>query len=134
VLVEEGATVEAGATVEEGAKRATIQEIPFELMLMTFSDSPKGELATLQRTSKHMSRVIEPLIYERIDWEFHKSTVHRPPVHLLLRTLLHRPELGEHVKEILIQEHKLIQSIWQDKDKPELDSRDLERLAGRAVR
>jgi hypothetical protein len=121
------------ATVEEGANRAIIQEVPFELMRMMFSDYSKGELATLQRTSKHMSRVIEPLLYERINWEFHKPAVHKPPIHLLLRTLLDRPELGEHVKEITIQEHKSIQSIWQDKDKPELESTDLERLAGRAV-
>jgi hypothetical protein len=121
------------ATVEEGANREIIQEVPFELMRMMFSDSSKGELATLQRTSKHMSQVIEPLVYERIDWEFHKPAVHKPPIHLLLRTLFDRPELGEHVKEIIIQEHKSIQCIWQDKDKPKLDSRDLERLAGRAV-
>jgi hypothetical protein len=80
-----------------------------------------------------MSRVIEPLLYERVDWEFHKPAVHKLPIYLLLRTLLDRPKLGEHVKEIIIQEYKSIQSIWQDKDKPELESRDLERLARRAV-
>jgi hypothetical protein len=80
-----------------------------------------------------MSRAIEPLLYERIDSEFHKPATRKPPIHLLLRTLLDRPELGENVKEIIIQEHKSIQSIWRDQDQPELEFGDLERLARRAV-
>jgi hypothetical protein len=75
-----------------------------------------------------MSRAVEPLLYERIYWEFHKLATHKPPIHLLLRTLLDRPELGENVKEIIIQEHKSIQSIWQDQDQPELEFGDLEDL------
>jgi hypothetical protein len=90
------------------------------------SDSSRGEFAILQRSSNTCPDLSSRYCTSASIGNFiNLRAVHKPPIHLLLRTLLDRPELGQHVKEIIIQEQKSIQSIWQDQDRPELEFGDL---------
>jgi hypothetical protein len=62
---------------------------------------PQKDLAALSRTSKYFNKVVEDLLYSKVNWRWinWKSP---PPFVKLLSTLMRRPELGNHVKRLCI--------------------------------
>ncbi|RSL44969.1 hypothetical protein CEP54_014477 [Fusarium duplospermum] len=76
----------------------SILKSPREVQLAILELLPLSDLIALSTTSKDARHKVEPLIYSdiRIIRELHG----RPPIMLLLRTILDRPELGSYVRRL----------------------------------
>ncbi|RSL48462.1 hypothetical protein CEP54_012904 [Fusarium duplospermum] len=61
--------------------------------------SPK-DLYALCLVDKSFCAVAQPWLYSRIEWEWRKKI---PPVDILLRTLLEKPTLGDHVQSVILK-------------------------------
>lgn len=81
----------------------SLLDCPVEILRVIFShDTSLAGLDSLSRTSRDIRVLTEPLLYSRIEWEWVRRE--RPPrVALLLRTLLHRPDLAAHVRVFAIR-------------------------------
>ena len=65
------------------------------------------DLSALSRTSSYHRNRTEPMLYKKICWnprdvEIFWPQYHWAPIHLLLRTLLSRPELASHIRNFAI--------------------------------
>uniref|UniRef100_A0A8H7N4I6 F-box domain-containing protein n=1 Tax=Bionectria ochroleuca TaxID=29856 RepID=A0A8H7N4I6_BIOOC len=70
---------------------ALLNDIPIEIIQQIFNLLPKADLASLCLTNHSNRRHAEPCLYSTINFRW--STSEKPPIILLLRTLLSRPEL-----------------------------------------
>ena len=57
-------------------------------------------LSALSCVSKALRRLTEPILYQRIYFTW--DEVSDPPLHLLLRTILNRPELAYHIHHVFL--------------------------------
>lgn len=75
-----------------------IADLALELRLSIFGLLPAHDIANAARASKALHTALEPILYSRIalDWRWQ----HDPPIALLLRTLLARPELADYVQHL----------------------------------
>lgn len=78
---------------------ANLNYLPQELWQMTLGFIPKRDLSALARTSRQNKILVEPALYREIRWKSEDSTkrIH-PPIDLLLRTIISRPELASLVQ------------------------------------
>ncbi len=54
----------------------------------------KRDLSVLSKTSNKIRAAVEPVLYREITLEWHKNIRKHAPVHLLVRTLLNRPDMA----------------------------------------
>lgn len=86
-------------------------QLPTELWLDILEEFSQKDLSALNRSCKSLHQLTEPLLYSKLSWvpEMKRSflSTSRPDpfiykssirIHLLLRTLLNRPELAYHIK------------------------------------
>ena len=60
----------------------------------------KGAISSFSRTSKPLQHLLKPVLYKEIEWRWDCEAKNLPPIHLLLRTLVLRPDLALLVKKI----------------------------------
>ncbi|OCK77370.1 hypothetical protein K432DRAFT_334052 [Lepidopterella palustris CBS 459.81] len=90
----------------------TINDLPDELLLEIFSSIPSNETSTLYNlalTSRKYNKISEPFLYHTFQYD---AAVHAP-VRLFISTLLIRPELASHVKEIFLSDWDLPNFAWE---------------------
>lgn len=73
--------------------------LPRELYQMILGFMPRRDLSALARTSRKNRILVEPSLYREIRWKSVdlKKRIH-PPIDLLLRTIISRPELASFVQ------------------------------------
>ncbi len=86
-----------------------IQDLSVELMEHILGYCAESDLLSVLLTCQGLKGLIEPLLYENIDFSIrrgpkinHYSSILKQPFQLLLRSLLHRPSLGIHVKRLTL--------------------------------
>ena len=84
-------------------KTAYLGMLAVELFQMILDYLLTRDLSAFSRTSKHHRALIEPILYREIRWEpIHSWPDERaPPAHLLLRSILLRPELGSYINDFV---------------------------------
>ncbi|KAJ6779965.1 hypothetical protein PWT90_03343 [Aphanocladium album] len=104
---------------------AFILELPLELRLSSFGFLPPRDIASTARACKALHTALQPVLYSHIDlcWDWQRD----PPLGLLLRTLLARPELASYVQSLHFQgrsfdEGKFV--VWR----PEIPTLDVSSL------
>lgn len=63
----------------------------------------KKDLISISFTSKRLRRVVESHLYKDIEFDYRSKSIQffkQLPIHLLLRTLLHRPELFSYIESL----------------------------------
>jgi len=97
-----------------------IQDLPVELLRPILKDFRMEDHLSLLLSCRSIYHLIQPLIYENLDFSsinanpnplfyenlnisWNNGNPNRPRKTLLLRTLLHRPELGEYVKHLRLR-------------------------------
>lgn len=77
---------------------ANFNYLPRELYQMILGFMPRRDLSALARTSRKTRILVEPSLYREIRWKSEdlKKRIH-PPIDLLLRTIISRPELASFV-------------------------------------
>ncbi|KAI9877136.1 MAG: hypothetical protein M1830_004711 [Pleopsidium flavum] len=100
--------------------------LPVELWDLILHHVAQKDLATLNSVCETLHILTEPLLYAEIRWtEGEPSEVSQrsPRIHLLLRSILNRPELAFHIKHAHFRSYfvfmhweqpNLIPSLWQD--------------------
>lgn len=78
-----------------------LEILPIELFQMILDYLSTKDLSAFSRTSKNHRALVEPILYRNIHWEPAPSwpDERAPPVHLLLRSILIRPELASYIDE-----------------------------------
>lgn len=78
---------------------ANLNCLPRELYQMALGFMPRRDLSALGRTSRKNRILVEPTLYREIRWKTEdlKKRIH-PPIDLLLRTIIGRPELASLVQ------------------------------------
>lgn len=78
---------------------ANFNYLPRELYEMILGFMPTRDLSALARTSRKIRILVEPSLYREIGWKSEdlKKRIH-PPIDLLLRTIISRPELAPFVQ------------------------------------
>ncbi|MCJ1229573.1 hypothetical protein MMC12_006240 [Toensbergia leucococca] len=83
----------------------TILNLPTELVQLILSyleasDALKDDLVALSYVCKPLRKLTEPFLYRSIKWAWDQdwNIQYTPPLHLLLRTVLNRPELASHIE------------------------------------
>lgn len=106
---------------------ANFEKQPRELLHMVLRHLSREDLSALSCTSKQYRSLVEPTLYREICWT---NANRRPwsqlPVHLLLRSLLSRPELASHIHFLAMCCKKT--HIWIRKKTPYFMSTELERI------
>ena len=103
---------------------------PVEIIDQIVSDLSLGDIKALQTTSKYLRTTTEYLLYKEITWVFHNPSSREAPIHLLLRSLLERPELGLLIHSLNFTEVVCINPIWA-RGGPRLTKQELRSLAMR---
>ncbi len=62
----------------------------------------KKELSILSRSSARLRTAIEPILYREIMWQWQKHLPQQPPIHLLVRTLMSRPDLASFIETLAL--------------------------------
>jgi len=108
-----------------------MQDVPIELWRLVAFQLRAQDTSNLSRTCKLIHRSVRPLLYEFITVDFCKpGQFHKIP--LLLVSLLNQPVIGQHVRRLVIREHRRPQSVWTDQNKMDsLPTRVLIELADR---
>jgi hypothetical protein len=85
-----------------------IHDLPAELVSHILRHCPSSDLFSLSLTCRTFTVLTQPLLYENIDFKRQHAKPHHPsPLQLLLKTLLHRPELGKLIKRLCLRGHGL---------------------------
>ncbi|KAL8741323.1 MAG: hypothetical protein Q9190_006061, partial [Brigantiaea leucoxantha] len=128
-----------------------LEELPLEIFQdHVASCLSKRDLCLLSMTSHFIRSAVEPLLYGKISWSWRKDMRKHPPIHLLIRAILNRPELAFLIKTLELRGSKPRKkwrvrhwrgrhlmpagppiSIWEAEDKTCLDPKEvckLERL------
>lgn len=86
---------------------ANFNYLPRELYHMILGFMPRRDLSALARTSRKTRILVEPSLYREIRWtsEDLKKRIH-PPIDLLLRTIISRPELAFFVQCLSLRSWK----------------------------
>lgn len=96
---------------------ASLSTLPKELKLSVAELlSPAPDLIAVAGTCKCLRQVVEPLIYRSIRLQLDENC-HDPPVGLLLRTLLERPELASYTRDLNLDGH-YYDSKWNPRKDP----------------
>ena len=66
----------------------------------------RGDQCRLSATSKQIRNAVEPTLCRSISWRWQHDVPKHPPVHLLVRTFLSRPDLALHITEIELHGRK----------------------------
>lgn len=78
---------------------ANLNYVPRELYQMILGFMPRRDLSALTRTSRKNRILVEPILYREIRWKPEGlNKRNHPPIDLLLRTIISRPELASLVQ------------------------------------
>lgn len=82
-------------------KTAYLDMLAVELFHLILDYLLKKDVSAFSRTSKYHRALTEPILYREIRWEPELSwpDERAPPAHLLLRSILLRPELGSYIND-----------------------------------
>ncbi|KAK3681797.1 hypothetical protein B0T22DRAFT_472841 [Podospora appendiculata] len=91
------------------ATKAHIHACPTEILGPILGELPPTDLATLCHVSSRLRQVAEAILYTKIEWKWQvrreigsglpNAELPGPqPIEALVRTLLRRPDLGDHVR------------------------------------
>ena len=77
-----------------------IEDLPAEIFVhLILVHLTRQDLSSLSKTSKKVRNSVEPTLYREIPWRRRSTRVLKPPpIHLLVRTLLARPDLRACIK------------------------------------
>lgn len=121
---------------KKSQKVAHLETLPIELFQMILGYLLTKDLSTFSRTSKHIRALVEPILYREIRWEPELSwpDERAPPAHLLLRSILIRPELASYINGFVfgLQEPGLqfrkYPCLWNHWKKPSPTSAEMMRV------
>lgn len=117
-------------------KIAHLQILPIELFHMILDYLLTKDLSAFSRTSKHHQALVEPILYRQIHWEPRLAwpDERAPPVHLLLRSILTRPELASYINEFIFRlrapsfQFRKYPCLWNHWKKPSPTSSEMVRV------
>ncbi|KAK8199729.1 hypothetical protein IWZ00DRAFT_22661 [Phyllosticta capitalensis] len=86
---------------------SAIEDLPLELLWIIFEELNTKGLSRVSKASKSLRWAVEPILYARISVRPRPSShsydqTPREKIRLLLKTLVHRPELGERIRHLLL--------------------------------
>ena len=114
--------------MENKNHRVGIEDCPTELIHQIVSDLSINDLIVLQTTSRFLQAKTVSILYRDIKWKFECPSTPKSPIYLLLRTLIHRPELGLFIRSLDFMQRFRICPVWVE-DQPKLTDTELEQLA-----
>lgn len=82
----------------------SLASCPTELLQLFFKSLSSAELRAVCLVSRGLRNLVEPLLYSTIHWEWLED-LRPPPVGLLLRSILERPELATHIRSLSLTGH-----------------------------
>ncbi|KAF5006517.1 hypothetical protein FDECE_7119 [Fusarium decemcellulare] len=74
---------------------ASLVHWPRELLLLTLERLSTADLSSVSMANKYFRNVAEPILYAQVDLPWDKTNSERPPIVLLLRTILDRPKVAD---------------------------------------
>ncbi|KAJ3541422.1 hypothetical protein NM208_g733 [Fusarium decemcellulare] len=74
---------------------ASLVHWPRELLLLTLERLSTADLSSVSMVNKYFRNVAEPILYAQVDLPWDKTNSGRPPIVLLLRTILDRPKVAD---------------------------------------
>jgi hypothetical protein len=89
----------------------TILECPAEIFHSIFESLPTADLHALCLVSKPLRGFAQPVLYSKIHWTW--SRTQTPPVTLLLRSILFRPELAIYIRSLKLEGHEFHLSYYK---------------------
>ena len=135
-----------------------LSNLPLEIIeMITSSDLYRSDICALQRTCRSLHEITQPILYRNLECKFKKKYVYisdseewwsqedtdmsstdslelepdfKPKIHLLLRSLSLRPELGSLIRSVDFLRLAKNRRIWRGKS-PQLTPDELECLAAR---
>ncbi|RAH39851.1 uncharacterized protein BO95DRAFT_36618 [Aspergillus brunneoviolaceus CBS 621.78] len=75
---------------------------PAEILNLVFGMLSTAELRALGLVNKDLCALVEPYLYSKIDWIWRENHA-PPPITLLLRTIISRPQLAAHITSFQFQ-------------------------------
>ncbi|KAF4467503.1 DNA mismatch repair [Fusarium albosuccineum] len=74
---------------------ASLVHWPRELLLLTLELLSTADLSSVSMANKYLRNVAEPILYAQVDLPWGKTNPERPPIVLLLRTILDCPKVAD---------------------------------------
>lgn len=82
---------------------SSVTMCPAEVLQLFLKPLSSSDLHSCCLVSRNLRRVAEPLLYSGFRWEWLESRP--PPIGLLLRSILQRPELATHIRNLALTGH-----------------------------
>lgn len=79
---------------------ANLQQLPLELLRGVLDRLSRQDLLALSCASKSIRTAVEPTLYREITFNWEGNSKSHPPVHLLLRSVVSRPELASCIERL----------------------------------
>lgn len=79
---------------------AIIEQLPWELLRAFTKHLPRKDLSALSCASKTIRTAVEPTLYREITFNWERNSKNHPPVHLLLRCIVSRPDLASCIERL----------------------------------
>ncbi len=80
-----------------------LEILPRELLDIVLANLSTCELAALSRTCHGLSETVEPTLYKCISWDSTRPEDPAPPIYLLLRSILGRNVLAQHIQHVYVR-------------------------------
>ena len=109
---------------------AQFGRLPVELVERILDYASKADLWRLSLVCKALTKFSSPRLYKDIIWRWSGNDWQRnPPIHILLRNILQRPELASQITHVEMSGNGPV-TIWRRGDSPILTIEDLDILRG----
>ncbi|KAF4617038.1 hypothetical protein G7Y89_g15111 [Cudoniella acicularis] len=76
----------------------SLETMPDEVLWIIINDVSQPDVGSVSRANKRFHAFAKPLLYRKIQWVW--SQDYTPPILLLLRTVLQRPDLAAQVQHV----------------------------------
>ncbi|RAH68448.1 uncharacterized protein BO66DRAFT_377357 [Aspergillus aculeatinus CBS 121060] len=84
---------------------------PAEILNLVFGMLSTAELRTLGLVNNDLCALVEPYLYSKIDWIWRENHA-PPPITLLLRTIISKPQLAAHITSFQFQSLSAYRGQW----------------------
>lgn len=127
---------------------ANIEQLPWETLRAVINHLPRKDLSAFSCASKAVRTAVEPTLYREITFHWERNGKNHPPVHLLLRCIMSRPDLASCIERLNFcgqkpyskwkrcawrRRHQIptgpSRSIWTNDKEPDFTSADMKLMA-----
>ena len=110
----------------EYSNNSSIEKFPPELMHQIALELCTADISSLQKASRFLRATTQYSLYKNITWVF--AIWSKPPIYLLVRSLLENPELGSLIHSLDFEQKQFPLPVWR-RSEPDLTKEELEHLA-----